>query len=147
MAEISIAINVEETRMPVRRSSLPVAVIGAGPVGLAAAAHLAGRGLPFVLLEAGQAVGDHVRAWGHVRLFSPWRYNTDPSAVALLEETGWTPPDPDGLPTGAELVERYLEPLAGHPRIAPHLRTGARVVAVARRGFDKMKTEGRAEAP
>jgi hypothetical protein len=147
LAQISIAINVEEARARMSISSLPAAVIGAGPVGLAAAAQLASRGLAFVVLEAGGAVGEHVRAWGHVRLFSPWRYDTDPTAVALLAETGWSAPDPDGLPTGAELVERYLEPLAAHPRIGPHLRTGARVVAVARRGFDKAKSQGRAEAP
>jgi hypothetical protein len=128
-------------------SSLPVFVIGAGPVGLAAAAHLVARDLDFLVLEGGATVGAHVRSWGHVRVFSPWRYNTDPVAVALLEGTGWTAPEPDGLPTGADLVERYLEPLADHPRIAPRLRTGARVIAVARQGFDKMKTEGRAEAP
>jgi hypothetical protein len=128
-------------------STLPVVVIGAGPVGLAAAAHLVARDLDFRVLEGGDAVGAHVRAWGHVRVFSPWRYNTDPAAVALLEQTGWSAPDPDGLPTGAELVGRYLAPLAAHPAIAPRLRTGARVVAVARRGYDKLKTEGRAGAP
>jgi exodeoxyribonuclease V beta subunit len=38
-------------------SSLPIAVIGAGPVGLAAAAHLAERALPFVVLEASAGTG------------------------------------------------------------------------------------------
>src|SRR5919204_369292 len=127
--------------------SLPVAVIGAGPVGLAAAAHLAERNLPFVVLEAGPAAGDHVRAWGHVRVFSPWRFNVDPAAVRMLEASGWTAPDPEELPTGAEIVERYLAPLAALPSIAPHVRYGARVTAVRRRGLDKLKTAGRAEAP
>jgi hypothetical protein len=40
--------------------------------------------------------------WAHVRLFSPWRYDTDAAARRLLEPTGWTAPDPDHLPTGAE---------------------------------------------
>jgi hypothetical protein len=127
--------------------SLPVAVIGAGPVGLAAAAHLAARGQEFVVLEAGPAVGAHVRAWGHVRVFSPWRYDVDPAAVTLLERAGWTMPDPDVLPTGAELVAHYLEPLAALPAIQPHIVLGARVLSVTRRGLDKMKTSGRAEAP
>ncbi|HEY3111599.1 MAG TPA: flavoprotein, partial [Chloroflexota bacterium] len=61
--------------------------------------------------------------------------------------TGWTAPDSGGLPTGAELVERYLAPLAALPAIAPHVRYGARVTAVRRRGLDKLKTAGRAEAP
>ena len=56
-------------------TSLPVAVIGAGPVGLAAAAHLIQRGLPVKVYEAGSTVGANVRDWGHVRLFSPWEYN------------------------------------------------------------------------
>jgi hypothetical protein len=56
---------------------LPVVVIGVGPVRLAAAAHLHERGLPFTVLEAGPGPGASVAAWGHVRLFSPWRYNID----------------------------------------------------------------------
>ena len=63
--------------------TLPVAVIGAGPVGLAAAAHLLARGLPVRVYEAGATVGASIRDWGHVRLFSPWRYNVDPAAKAL----------------------------------------------------------------
>lgn len=54
-------------------ATLPIAIIGAGPVGLAAAAHLVERRLPFVALEAGADAGAAVRQWGHVRLFSPWR--------------------------------------------------------------------------
>src|SRR5688500_821508 len=127
--------------------SLPVAVIGAGPVGLAAAAHLVERELPFVVVEAGEAVGASVREWGHVRLFSPWEFEVDPTAERLLEPTGWQRPPGDELPTGHELVERYLEPLAALPAIAPQLRFGTRVVGVARRGFDKMKTNGRDGAP
>src|SRR5688500_3860282 len=106
------------------RSSLPVVVIGAGPIGLAAAVHLQDRGETPLVLEAGVAAGAAIRQWGHVRLFSPWEFNIDPLAATLLEETGWTLPDPAAYPTGAELVERYLAPLAAHPAIAPHLRFG-----------------------
>ena len=126
---------------------LPVAVIGAGPVGLAAAAHLIERGETPLVLEAGPAVGASIRRWGHVRMFSPWRYNVDPASRALLEAAGWTEPDPDHLPTGTELVEQYLEPLAAVPELAPHIRLHARVVSITRRGFDKLKTEGRDDAP
>ena len=52
-----------------RLDGLPVAVIGAGPIGLAAAAHLAERGLDVVVIEAGDDIAASVRAWGHVRLF------------------------------------------------------------------------------
>jgi len=129
------------------RADLPVAVIGAGPVGLAAAAHLAAKRQKFIVLEAGTAVGAFVRAWGHVQVFSPWRFNVDPAARSLLAASGWIEPDGDVLPTGAEIVAQYLEPLAKCPEIAPHLRLGTRVVAVARSGHDKMKSAGREQAP
>src|SRR4029450_2012051 len=98
-------------------STLPVAVIGAGPVGLAAAAHLPGYRRPFIGLEAGDESGAAVREWGHVRTFSPWRYMVDGAAKELLESTGWSLPDPDHLPTGNELVDPYVKPLANHPAI------------------------------
>lgn len=126
---------------------LPVAVIGAGPVGMAAAAQLATHGLEFVVLESGDGVGASIREWAHVRLFSPWRFDIDPAARALLEETGWTAPDPEVLPTGGDLIHDYLAPLAAHPAIKPHLRFNVTVTAIARQGFDKVRTAGRDEAP
>src|SRR5688572_9627943 len=139
----------EERQRTMNTSSapLPVAVIGAGPVGLAAAAHLATRGLPFVVLEAGDRVGSAIADWAHVRLFSPWRFNTDAVARTLLEDEGWDAPDPDILPTGGDLVSGYLAPLAAHPSISPHLRLGAAVTTITRYGFDKVRTTGREKAP
>lgn len=123
--------------------TLPVAVIGAGPVGLVATAHLVERGETPLVLEAGDRVGATVREWAHVRLFSPWKHLTEPVTRRMLEASGWAAPDGERLPTGGELVERYLEPLAASPAIAPHLRLGRRVVAVTRKGMDKVKTAGR----
>ncbi len=124
---------------------LPIAIIGAGPVGLAAAAHLLARGLTPLVLEAGPRVGTHIRDWGHVRLFSPWRYCIDSASRSLLEAAGWQAPDPKHLPTGAALVQEYLEPLAA--QLAPYLRFNARVTGVSRVGFDKLRTPGRDQAP
>ena len=124
-------------------NDLPVVVIGGGPVGLAAAAHLLEQGLEPLVLEAGDDVAAAVRSWAHVRLFSPWEYDVDAAAARLLEPTGWRSPDGTALPTGRELVDRYLAPLAATPQLAPRIRTGTRVVAVSRVGVDKTRTVGR----
>src|SRR5215470_6771609 len=91
---------------------LPVAIIGAGPVGLAAAAHLQGRGLATKVYEAGDTVAANLRAWGHVRVFTPWRYCVDEAATRLLRRQGWSMPEAEEFPLASELVTRYLEPLA-----------------------------------
>lgn len=116
--------------MPAR----PVVVIGAGPVGLAAGAHLRSRGLPAVVLEAGDAVGAAVREWGHVRTFTPWQWIVDPVAERLLQSTGWARPATPVPPTGQELASEYLSPLAA--ALGDAVRTGARVEAVSRDGSD-----------
>ena len=124
-----------------------VAIIGAGPVGLAAAAHILERGLRPIVLEAGADIAHSVRQWGHVQLFSPWEYNIDRAAARLLAPTGWNSPEPDQYPVGAELVERYLEPLANKTALATHIRTSSRVTDISRAGFDKLTTKGREGAP
>jgi hypothetical protein len=129
------------------KPELPVVVIGAGPVGLAAAAQLAERGLGFVVVEAGDSVAAAIAQWGHVRLFSPWRFNTDAAARRLLATTGWTEPDPDALPTGSDLIDAYLAPLAAHPAIADRIRLRTKVVAMTRVGYDRVRTAGREAAP
>jgi hypothetical protein len=139
-----------QASMPVgTRSSipLPVAVIGAGPVGLAAAAHLLERGLDVMVFERAEEVAESPRSWGHVRLFSPWRYNVDRAAAALLGTTGWTAPPSEELPTGRALYQQYLQPLAELPVIRDRLRLGRRVEAVTRAGLDKVRTAGRGEVP
>lgn len=128
-------------------SSLPVVVIGAGPVGLAAASHVLSRQLTPLVLESGSAAGAGMRRWGHVPMFSPWRFNVDGASAVLLERHGWVRPDAEAFPTGREVVEHYLEPLAGTPELAPHIRFSSRVVAVTRWGHDLMKDAGRDAAP
>ena len=130
-----------------RAAKLPVAVIGAGPVGLAAAAHLLAMGLQPIVLEASPKVSASTRAWGHVRMFSPWRYNIDKAARALLERHDWVEPEPDAFPTGQDLAETYLDALAALPEIAPCLRLGSCVIAVARAGIGKVRNSGRETAP
>jgi thioredoxin reductase len=130
-----------------RAMDLPIAIIGAGPVGLAAAAHLLARGLNCIILEAGPSVGTAPRAWGYVRMFSPWRYNIDAAGRTLLEGDGWREPDAARFPTGADLVHDYLEPLARTPAIAGRLQLNARVTAITRTGLGKVRSAGREAAP
>jgi hypothetical protein len=129
------------------RQQLPVVVIGAGPVGLAAAAHLVSRGIEPLVLERGDTAGASVREWGHVRFFSPWKYSVDEAARALLKATGWSEPEAETFPTGNDLLTRYLQPLANVPELKPHIRYGAEVLSITRDGFDLMKSPGREESP
>jgi thioredoxin reductase len=128
-------------------NDLPVAVLGGGPVGLAAAAHLIARGLPVRLYEAGDTVAANVRDWGHVRLFSPWRFNTDAAATSLLTSHGWQHPREDAMPTGQELYAAYLAPLASLPEMAAVITTNARVRSVVRHGIDKVVSHDRVSRP
>lgn len=121
-----------------------IAILGAGPVGLDAALAAAERGWPVTIYEAGR-VGEAIRRWGHVRLFSPWSMNVSPRMERALEASGADLPDAEAFPTGHELVERLLEPLASRPAIREALRTGTRVVSVARKGLLKHEEIGSPE--
>lgn len=123
----------------------PVLVIGAGPVGLAAAAHLVERGLDVVVAERGSRAAQAVRDWGHVRLFSQWSELVDPAARRLLERAGWVEPPSDGYPLGREWVEAYLQPLAD--ALGDRIRFGTHVSGIARRGRDRVVDSGRDEQP
>ncbi len=140
-----------DLELPVRAGSrsdgLPVAIIGAGPIGLAAAARLAERGSDFVVFEKGDAAASSIASWGHTRLFSPWSMLVDPAAERMLRETGWQAPPADALPTGGELISEYLAPLAALDRIAPHIRYRTEVVSVSREGMDRTRSAGRDGVP
>lgn len=125
-------------------SELPVVVIGAGPQGLAAAAHLVERDENVIVVEQGHGPAAAVSEWGHVRLFSAWPELTDTAARRLLEQTGWSAPV-SGYPTGAEWVRDYLAPLAGV--MGERIRYGTTVTGVARQGRDKVVDAGRRSQP
>jgi thioredoxin reductase len=127
--------------------SKTIAIIGAGPVGLAAAAHAIERGLTPIVLEKGDSVGHFVRQWGHVPMFSPWTFNMDAASRRILEASGWVAPDPEAYPTGGKLWRDYLDPLARTPAMRNAIRLNAEVAHVGRFGFDKAKTNGRDVAP
>jgi thioredoxin reductase len=123
----------------------PVVVIGAGPIGLAAAAHLLERGLEPLVLERGPGAGAAVASWGHVRLFSRWAELVDPAARRLLAPRGWSEPDPGRYPTGAEWAGQYLQPLAD--ALGERVRYGTTVTGVARQGRDRVVDSGRDGQP
>ena len=112
-------------------SERKICVIGAGPVGLEAALYARSLGLAVEVYEAG-AVGNHLRAWGHVRMFTPWSMNVSSLGARRLGLARR-----EGNPTGAELVAEYLEPLARLPELADAVRERTRVVAASRAGFLK----------
>jgi thioredoxin reductase len=128
-------------------NDLPVAVIGAGPIGLAAAAHLVERGVPVRVYEAGQTVAANIRDWAHVRIFTTWEQSVDTASCRLLRASGWTLPDPNALPTGEDLYRHYLKPLSRLPALAPHIQTNARVARITRLGVDKMSSKNRESRP
>lgn len=128
----------------------PVIIIGAGPIGLAAAAHAVERGMDFVVLEAGPDAGAAVGEWAHVRLFSSWSELVDPAARRLLEAAGhWTAPDESAYPTGGEWRSAYLQPLADllDATAGGQIRYGSRVVGVGRAGRDLIVDSGRETDP
>jgi thioredoxin reductase len=126
-------------------SELPVVVVGAGPIGLAAAAELVERGLEPLVLEKADQAGAAVAQWHHVRLFSPWSELVAPAAERLLAPTGWRRPAGDACPTGAEWAREYLRPLA--EALGERVRYGVEVVGVARRGRDRVVDAGRDSEP
>jgi len=128
------------------QSDLPIVIIGAGPVGLAAAAHALARGMNPLIFEAGSQAGESISQWAHVNMFSPWEYNVDKEAAKLLSATGWQAPDSDKYPTGRELLDHYLLPLAELPVIKERLHLNSRVTAVTKVGADVQKTKGRESA-
>lgn len=115
--------------MPARNT---LAIVGAGPVGLEAAAAAVERGFDVHVFERGEP-GAHVLAWGHLRLFTPWSANLGPASARLLARHGWTAPPAAEHPTGAELVERCLAPLATTPELGARVHAHAQVVHVGRR--------------
>jgi hypothetical protein len=143
-----MVLEIQREEQPVTHNDhLPVAIIGAGPVGLAAAANLTERGTSFRLYEAGPTVGASVRDWGHVRIFTNWEQSVDPVSRRLPEAHGWKLPAPAKLPTGEEIYQNYLKPLSELPDLCSHVAMGARVVAITRKGIDKVTCKDRNKRP
>ncbi|MEC4018003.1 FAD-dependent oxidoreductase [Streptomyces sp. H27-D2] len=123
-----------------------VAILGAGPVGLDAALACADAGWPFTVYEAGDTVAAHVRAWGHVRLFTPWDLNVSRRMRTHLPHA----PHGGDWPTAAELATRLLDPVAALPALQGRIRLSTRIAGIARTGLlkhEEIGTDTRAAAP
>jgi len=115
-----------------------IAILGAGPIGLEAALAAARRGDDFTVFESAPTVGGHVRRWGHVRTFTPWAMNVSPRMRAALPDA----PASAALPSGSELADELLEPIARLPQLAGRIQLGTRVLAVGREGLLKHEAVG-----
>lgn len=123
-----------------------VLVIGAGPMGIAAAIGAADRGADVTVLER-EEVGASLRKWGPTRFFSPLHMNV---SARMRELLGEAMPDGDALLTGPEYVERVLLPLTEREPLRGRVRTGVRAAAIGRRGLTRTDYAGhplRAERP
>ena len=119
-----------------------IAIIGAGPIGLETALAAHERGLDFTVYEAAPTVAGYVRRWSHVRTFTPWDMNVSRRVRGALGERA---PSGAALPTGAELADELLEPLAATAALAGRIRLGTRVEAVGREGLLKHEAIGASE--
>lgn len=122
-----------------------VAILGAGPTGLEAALACVDTGRSFTLFEAAPQVAGAIRCWGHVNLFTPWDMNVSPRMARHLDSAGVAVPSGEALPTGHELVERLLAPVAALPVVAGRLRLATRVDTVGRHGLLKHEEIASAE--
>lgn len=126
-----------------------IAILGGGPIGIEAALYARYLGYDVDLYERGP-IAASVLKWGHVRMFSPWKWNVSTLGLAALaaQDPAWRPPEAESLPTGRELVERYLLPLARSDLLIDSLRLETEVLAVGREGLlkgDLVGDEARSE--
>jgi thioredoxin reductase len=120
-----------------------IAIVGAGPIGLEAALYGRFLGYEVDVFERGK-VADSISKWGHVQLFSPWSMNTTPLGRTALETQNpdWKCPADDLLPTGNELVENYLLPLAQSDLIVDGLHEQTEVLKIGREDLLKGECVG-----
>jgi putative flavoprotein involved in K+ transport len=114
------------------------AIIGGGQAGLATAYFLKERGRSFVILDAGERVGDAWRTrWDSLRLFTPARFDRLPGLP--FPGANWTFPTKDEM---ADYLEGYVQ------RFGLPVRTGVKVEQLSKEGdrFVITTGEGRSEA-
>jgi thioredoxin reductase len=113
-----------------------IAIIGGGPIGLEAALEGAALGYDVTLYEAGR-VGEHLRRFAWLTLFTPFSMGSTARGRERLRATGVPLPGDDEVVAAGDLVSRYLEPLSRLPELAGRIQEGARVSQIGREGLAK----------
>src|SRR5690606_13736879 len=112
--------------------SVQTVVIGGGQAGLVVGYYLAQQGLPFVILDARERIGDAWRnRWDSLRLFTPTRFSSLP---------GMPMPAPPASFVTKDQMADYLEAYAA--RFSLPVRTGVPVEHLARDGDRFVLTAG-----
>ncbi len=126
-----------------RSDSPRLAILGAGPIGLEAALYAQKLQWNYTVYERGR-IAEHVRRWGHVRLFSPFGMNTTAlgKTTVRTRKPGSEFPTDDALQTGAEFADSYLMPIADF--LKDRIRGECQVLRVGRK--EGLKTERVSEA-
>lgn len=60
-----------------------------------------------------------------------------------MKNKGWNEPNPENLPTGKELREKYLIPLYQTVEVRSRTRLNSKVVSIGRKDLDKTRTDNR----
>ena len=117
---------------------LPIVVTAQAPQSARAAAHLATRVLRYLLLEASMVWRRAFGAPAPLSVFSAVEDNVD-RAAAECSSGMVASADPEAMPTGWLRCCSLYPPSLSPRRSRPHIRYGARVEGVSRRGFDKVR--------
>lgn len=119
-----------------------LAVIGAGPIGIEAALRGLSVDFDVHVYERG-SIGENIRRWGHVRMFSPWKMNRSSLGKRMLEENGKRVRGKDDVcPTGDEYVRNYLMALSRLPLLKKRLHTGMEILSIGRESIGKNEMIG-----
>lgn len=121
-------------------SSSALTIIGAGPIGLEAAAWAAARNWDVVLFEKNN-IGHHIRQWGHIKLFSPFHMNHSNWGPHLLIRAfpELILPAESSCISGNEYVSSYLKPLSQLPELSKKIFLGTHVIQIGKEDLSKNK--------
>ncbi|MFP4155684.1 MAG: diguanylate cyclase [Halothiobacillaceae bacterium] len=122
---------------------LDLLIVGAGPLGVEAAAYARRLGLDAVIVERGDRVGAGMRRCVHARMFSPWQYNHSPLGIDWLRQDGRYV-SPEGIERWRDYLTNYLEPLAEVAGL--EIRFGLTVRRIGRAGLARTDMIGSTRA-